>query len=149
MKYLQINGATISAVSLIIVIAFASTSIAGEMCDRAFHSVTATFFGPTEYHRHGFNALHFAAEKGLHVALFWALGFSLSQIAADTRRRTAIILSVAFIVAVSSEWLQTFFPRRDPTLRDVAIDFCGAVLGLVCTRFFKERSLKTEVLPPS
>ncbi len=125
--------------ALLGLIAFMSTSIAGDTCDRTFHSVMAFFFkgrsrGPV------FGMLHFVAEKGLHFCLFLALALLLWQVLPPARWRVPFILAVALFAGASSEWLQNFFPRRDPTLRDVAIDFSGAVCGLLLRYILDRRT---------
>ncbi len=142
MKLRKMNGGVLWVVAVTVLIAFTSTSLAGEVCDRAFHSVMALSFGPVRPHSFGFLLLHFIAEKGVHLALFAALAMLLSYVMPNERWRTSVILLIAFTSGALSEWLQSFFPGRDPALRDVAINFCGAVFGLILSNFLCRRTLK-------
>ena len=61
------------------------------------------------------------ADKGFHVFMFVILALLLARIFSGP---TSVLL-IAFFVGVCSEFLQRFFPGRDPAVRDVIINFSG------------------------
>lgn len=74
--------------------------------------------------------------KGAHMAEFAVLGMLLFNAWAGVRRRAlsrCALLSMmcSFLGAVLDEAHQAFVPERGPSLRDVFIDFAGAVLGIL------------------
>ena len=82
--------------------------------------------------------IHFLLRKGGHLVeyailavLLWR-GFRPPQV--NVRHglwpSAAIALAVALLFAATDEWHQTFVPSRGPSLADVLIDSCGALLGL-------------------
>ena len=80
-------------VTLVFVIAFTSTSIGGDICDRIFYSVIA-FFG-VRAHGHGVGLLYFVAEKGVHFTLFLSLALLFLKLLPDTQWRIPAILAIA------------------------------------------------------
>ena len=58
------------------------------------------------------------------------------------RNALARALLLALLLAVTTELLQSFVPGRHPRLRDVAIDFAGALAG--CAFAFRPRSLRSS-----
>ncbi len=114
-------------------ILFSSTSLAAQYSERAFQRIRAWLFGayPPEASS---GMLHFIAEKSVHLTLFFVLGVLLSRLFSGTRlRRFAQIVVTGLIVGSVSEFLQRFFPGRDPALRDVLINLAGAALGAVAS----------------
>ena len=109
---------------------FSSTSLAGEWAEIAFHAIVGS--SATALSEHFTGVLHLIADKGFHVFMFAVLALLLSQVfEARTNGTMAAVLVIAGIVGISSEVLQAFFPDRDPAIRDVLINFSGAVLGIL------------------
>lgn len=83
-----------------------------------------------------FGEYNYLARELAHVGEYTALFLVLRWLTTKTfRRRTnwfhsplALVLSVAY--AVSDEWHQSFVPGRTPSVDDLLLDVCGAVLGL-------------------
>lgn len=114
----------------IAVILFSSTSLASEYSERAF-----SFLFGSGVRKHlpsdaAFDRLHFIAEKGVHLTLFFVLGLLLWQVfTASRRRRVGLVVLAGLVVGSASELLQAFFPGRDPAIRDVLINVAGTALG--------------------
>ena len=120
----------------ITLILFSSTSLASKYCERAFAWIYGSTVGKHFASNEALDLLHFIAEKGLHLTLFFVLGILLWQVFTAPRwRRLAEVVIVGLIVGTASELLQRFFPDRDPAIRDVLINVVGAFLGAVaCAR---------------
>jgi len=111
-------------------ILFSSTSLAAEYCERAFASLYGSMVRTHFPSDEAFDLLHFLAEKGLHLTLFFVLGILLWRVFSASRlRRLGEVVLAGLIVGMASELLQTFFPGRDPAIRDVLINMAGAFLG--------------------
>lgn len=111
---------------------FSSTSAAAEWADLAYYTIMshapgASFLGNQ-------SALYLLADKGFHVFMFAILALVLARIFTGPTS----ILAIAFIVGACSEFLQSFFPGRDPAVRDVIINFSGATVG-VCIHWLRKR----------
>jgi hypothetical protein len=76
----------------------------------------------------------FIAEKSIHVILFSCLGAILWNCFRGTARRTTYALLVGFCIGCSSELFQRLFPTRDPSLRDVLINWSAVLLGIGIVR---------------
>jgi VanZ family protein len=86
------------------------------------------------------------ADKGVHVSLFFVLALLLWRILPDVQWKIARILLFGAAVGSASEFLQSFFPGRDPALRDVLINIGGTAVGIgVSVARLKHRS-RTEAL---
>ncbi len=114
----------------ICVIFFSSTSLASEWCENGFSHLSAVFFGQLHAHSTPYDLVHLLADKGLHVTLFCILAILLWQALANMRRKVITILLCGAIVGSCSEFLQRFFPGRDPAIRDVLINIGGTALGM-------------------
>ena len=108
----------------IVFIFFSSTSVAAEWADLAYYTIVSHAPGAALLENQ--NVLYLLADKGFHVFMFVILALVLARILTGP---TSILL-IAFIVGVCSEFLQRFFPGRDPAVRDVIINFSGATIGL-------------------
>ena len=78
----------------------------------------------------------FIVRKGAHMTEFAVLGglffHAWSSVRARSlRRRATLSAAGCFLVAVLDETHQAFVPERGPSLRDVFIDFTGALLGIL------------------
>ena len=111
------------------IIFFSSTGIAGYWSERTFcYGAGKLFWGlPTD--SFPYRLIHFAAEKSVHVSLFLVLAILLWQCLPSVRRKIPVILFIAAAVGSISEYLQSFFPGRDPAFRDVCINVLGATVG--------------------
>ncbi len=78
-----------------------------------------------------YTIVHLTADKGLHVTLFCVLAILLWKALGKVPRKPALILLSGAIVGCGSEILQSFFPDRDPAIRDVIINIGGTALGLL------------------
>ena len=82
---------------------------------------------------HGWQYL--IVDKGFHVTLFFILALLLCRALLPFPRRTLVVLAYGAVVGSCSEYLQSFFPGRDPALRDVLINLGGTALGLAANSF--------------
>lgn len=86
--------------------------------------------------------------KAAHAIEFFVLGLELSMLFLVLRRKTRMLqavwntLSVALTVAVADESIQ-ILSGRGPKVRDVLLDFCGAVCAvlLVSAVYFTVRAI--------
>lgn len=110
------------------VIFFSCTSLAGEWSEALYSEVSGWFGSSSQLQ--GSETLHFIAEKGVHFTLFFILAVLLWN-ALPGRRwpRFMAILAIALLIGCCSEFLQRFFPGRDPAIRDVLINFGSAAAG--------------------
>ncbi len=82
--------------------------------------------------------VHFFVRKAAHVTeyailsglLFRALRWSMSGL----WRRGVFALVPALLFAPLDEFHQSFVPSRTSSARDVLIDYCGAILGILLAR---------------
>ena len=82
--------------------------------------------------------VHFLVRKAAHVTeyailtglLFRALRWSISGL----WRRGFVALIPALLYAPLDEFHQSFVPSRTSSIRDVSIDYCGAILGILLAR---------------
>jgi len=80
-----------------------------------------------------------AAGRGLlrkiaHFTEFTALGMTLGWISGMLKKKGYWALLSGVTVACLDEIIQHFVPDRGPSLRDVLIDSCGVLTGLVLLR---------------
>ena len=123
------------------VIFFSSTSTASYWCESAFNYVSGIFMSGVPRDSTSYGAVHIVADKGLHVTLFAVLGVLLFRAMMDPRKKVVRILLFGFVVGCCSEYLQSFFPDRDPAFRDVLINLGGTALGLLVSRMSWARSV--------
>jgi VanZ family protein len=91
-------------------------------------------------------SIHFMVRKCAHVGEYAILAFLLFRATAyiTNRRWSMPILCLAtwtagLFIAVTDEFHQTFVPSRGPSIRDIAIDCGGAIIGLLIALFFVRR----------
>jgi VanZ family protein len=125
-----VNGWIWAAVAWICVIFYSSTSLALMQCVTAFHLVMGVLFHGLHPTDGPFDILQLIADKGLHVTLFAIFGILLWKALAPVRPKPLLILGIGLCVGSASEFLQSFFPDRDPALRDVLINVCGTGIGV-------------------
>lgn len=91
----------------------------------------------------GVERLHIIVRKLAHFTLYFTLGCGLRGLYDYQRRVPAAPAAVltAALYAASDEFHQRFSSGRGPSLRDVALDACGAAAGcaLISLLFFLTR----------
>jgi VanZ family protein len=135
------NGWTLALIAWIGVIFFSSTSLAAEWCEEGFHFLSAIILGHSLSSNSSYRLIHLLADKSVHVALFFVLALLLWRILPNAPWKIAAILFCGALVGSASEFLQRFFPGRDPAVRDVLINICGTGIGAaVCLTWVRYRS---------
>ena len=76
-----------------------------------------------------YSFVHLLADKGFHVTLFLVLAVLLWKALPPGSWKVAGILILGAIMGSASEFLQSFFPGRDPAIRDVLINIAGTAIG--------------------
>ncbi len=132
----------------ICVIFFSSTSKASYWCESAFSYLSGIFLPQLPRESASFGAVHLAADKGLHVTLFAILALLLFRAMVNPRRKVVRILAFGLVVGCCSEYLQSFFPDRDPAVRDVLINLAGTGLGVVISRILWAKRVVTGTQEP-
>ena len=113
------------------VIFFSSTSLAEKWADASFGFLSNVFLHSFKEHTTSYNLVHLVADKGFHVTLFCVLAMLLWLALGSNDRKVWIILGTGAFIGSCSEFLQRFFPDRDPALRDVLINTGGTALGII------------------
>jgi VanZ family protein len=141
----------LGATALMIVlgaIALACTDVAGRWSVNAFDGLFRRFLASSD---NGYRTLRFVAEKSVHVALFAGLALVLWRCFGHMRHRTMYTVLAGFTVGCSSELFQRMFPTRDPSIRDVLINWSAVLISVSAShsvqafaRFFDSRSTETE-----
>lgn len=72
--------------------------------------------------------------KFAHFAEFTTLGFLLAWLLVLLRRGIWRALPLGMAAACLDECIQLFIPGRGPAIRDVAIDTCGVLAGMLLLR---------------
>lgn len=139
MKPARVNVFAYAAILWVGVIFFSSTSLAFELCEQAFESVSTLLLGREAMRQSSFGVFHLLADKGLHVTLFFVLAVLLWNALPPRRFRVIRILVLGLIVGSCSEFLQRFFPGRDPAIRDVLINLGGTALGVAVSSAVSKR----------
>jgi VanZ family protein len=145
------NRWTAAVIAWVGVIFFSSTSLALHLCESGFTWATTLVFGTQVIQHPSYNVWHLLADKGLHVTLFAVLGLLLWQAIPDVgwkpRRglgwKPLCVLGLGLVVGSCSEYLQSFFPDRDPALRDVLINVCGTALGIALSLWIQRTPSST------
>ena len=132
-----------AVIAWIIFILFSSTSLARVWSEMAFAFFSNVLFGGMEPHTSTYGMVHLLAEKGFHVGMFCVLAFLLWQTLAGRAQKTLIILLTGAAVGSCSEFLQSFFPDRDPAVRDVFINIGGTALGVGICILLSRRQRQT------
>ncbi|MGI8960438.1 MAG: VanZ family protein [Bryobacteraceae bacterium] len=143
---MRINGWILAVLAWVGVIFFSSTALASQWCERAFHFLSAMIFSHLRPDDSSFGLIHLLADKGVHVSLFFVLALLLWKTLPNAQWKIARVLLLGAVVGSASEFLQRFFPGRDPALRDVLINVAGTAIGVgVSIAWIKHRS-RTEAL---
>jgi VanZ family protein len=126
---------------------FSSTSLAGRLSEQAFDTLSTLLFqgwhsAPGLYH-----PVHLLADKGVHVSLFAIFAVLLWNALPNSPHKLGYVILAGTVVGCCSEFLQQFFPERDPALRDVCINAAATALGaLMSLRWFPPNT-RAEPLP--
>ena len=135
----------VAVIAWIGVIFFSSTSLASRWCEESFNAVSALLFGGLHSQTFSYNLLHLLADKGFHVALFLVLAALLWRAIPGARWKSATILLVGLLIGSCSEFLQRFFPGRDPAVRDVLINLGGTAVGIIGCMMLTRRTVHTSL----
>ena len=124
---------------------FSSTSLASEWCEEAFHFIASIIFPGLGPHDVSLGFLHLLADKGVHVTLFLVLAVLLWNFFPNASWKVVVIIFCGALVGSASEFLQRFFPGRDPAIRDVLINIGGTAIGVwLCISYVKRRMRAQE-----
>jgi VanZ family protein len=135
------KGWTLALIVWIGVILFSSTSLASEWCEEGFRFLSGLFFGHLRLDDSSYGLIHLLADKSVHVSLFLVFALLLWRIFPNAPWKIGAILFSGALVGSASEFLQRFFPGRDPALRDVVINICGTGIGAaICMTWVKYKS---------
>jgi VanZ family protein len=85
-----------------------------------------------------YSFFHLLADKGFHVTLFLVLAVLLWKALSPGPWKVARILILGAILGSASEFLQSFFPGRDPAVRDVLINIAGTAFGIALVAWFSD-----------
>lgn len=83
--------------------------------------------------------------KLAHFSEFALLGALLSWLLGMLEKPRLYALAAGFLAACTDETIQRFVPDRGPSLRDVGIDTCGVITGilLLCLGYSVSKKKKT------
>ena len=120
------------------IIFLSSTSTAGVWSEEAFRWLwSGLFLGRLMQAGDSVHSfVHLLADKGFHVTLFLILALLLWKIVPPGPWKIARILIAGGILGSASEFLQSFFPGRDPAIRDVLINVAGTAFGIALVTWF-------------
>lgn len=136
MRIVQKNAWALAVLAWIGTIFFSSTSLAAQWSERAFHFFSGLLFGGLGPNDPSYGLIHLLADKGFHVALFLILAILLWKAIPQGKWKIGTVLLFGAFVGSCSEFLQRFFPGRDPAIRDVLINVAGTALGVVVALAF-------------
>jgi VanZ family protein len=122
-----------AALAWVGVIFFSSTSLASQWAEATYSFFSLEFLERWKPDSDSSGIMHLLADKGFHVTLFCVLAILLWITFQNMAHKSWVILGCGAVVGSASEFLQSFFPDRDPALGDVLINIGGASLGiLIC-----------------
>ncbi len=78
-----------------------------------------------------------------HLLIFFSFAFFLLIIITDReikKRDILIVIIISLIIAILDEIHQSFVPFRDPSIRDVSIDFLGVLFSVITGYLLGKRS---------
>jgi VanZ family protein len=126
---IRVTRWTLATIVWIGVILFSSTSAAGRWSEQVYLTFFRLVYAGANDGPYG--RLHFFADKGFHVFLFLVLAILLWKAIPDAQWKIAAILLLGLLIGSCSEFLQSYFPDRDPAFQDVLINLGGTVAGAV------------------
>ena len=127
------------------VIFFSSTSIADQWGEQGFNWLLSIFFSHSGPGTSSYAIFHLLAHKSVHVFLFLVLALLLWKSVPDGEWKIALILVFGAFIGSCSEFLQRFFPGRDPAIRDVLINVAATGLGIFACLTVKKLQLQREL----
>ena len=140
----------LAASTLVIVlcaIGLACTDAAGRWGVAAFDGLFLRFLGTSDG---TYWSVRFIAEKSIHVALFTGLAMTLWASFKRARHRTIYVVATGFALGCCSELFQRIFPTRDPSIRDVLINWSAVIIGVAASHgvcaFLKSINLQRAVI---
>ncbi len=89
-------------------------------------------------------SLHSMIRKSIHFFVYAMLSV-LVYLAYQGRRAVLFTLSVCLLYAISDEIHQLFIPGRSGEIRDVLIDFSGAIFGIILVKLFMKIKSRREL----
>ncbi len=147
MTFPRLNLWALAVLGWIGVIFFSSTSLAAEWCEHAFSFLSGILFGHLRTDDPSYGLLHLLADKGLHVMMFLILATLLWKLLSNSQWKIARILLAGALVGSCSEFLQRFFPGRDPAITDVLINIGGTAIGIVLSLALARRQTPKAASP--
>ncbi len=145
---MQVNGWIWAVVLWIGVIFFSSTSLALKWAEEFFRFLSGLFLSQLPPESSSYGVIHLLADKGFHVSLFCVLAVLLWLALPNMAWKGWVIVLCGAVVGSCSEFLQRFFPDRDPAIRDVIINIGGTAVGLaICVtavRMYAQRRMRAE-----
>jgi VanZ family protein len=128
-------------------ILFSSTSLAGTWSAAGFRWIASWFLGHLGEDQPSFATWNFAAEKCFHLLVFTVFAMLVWRMVPDISWKFVMVLAAGITMGIASELLQSRFPGRDPTLRDVFINTTGTALGAAISLKFGKRT-SMHIPPP-
>ncbi len=132
----------LTVVAWIGLISFSSTSVASEWSEQGFRYLSQLLFSELPPTSSPYGVIHLLADKGVHVTLFCVLALLLWKALPDAPAKPLIILACGAVVGSYSEFLQRFFPGRDPAIRDALINTSATALGILICEIARRHSLR-------
>lgn len=113
---------------------FSSTSFAADSCERFYWFIRLHLPSSLLSASGNDGLMHLLAEKSVHFTLFFTFGFLVAHLVhGNPWGRLVKIAVFGLVIGSCSEFLQSFFPGRDPALRDVILNLVSASLGGLAT----------------
>jgi VanZ family protein len=94
--------------------------------------------------------VHFYLRKAAHVSEYAVLAALLYRALVNTLLlgramvSTIVVLLFCGIYAASDEFHQSFVPSRTATVHDIAIDGCGAIVGVLLIQLLRREPVRTR-----
>ena len=134
----RIQGIIFAILSLLLICFIFSNSAQPRSESAARSSALMSLIKPIldPYNRIEDDVFHHYVRKAAHFTEFAALGFSLMGLSdslswRNKKQRLLMPLLTSLLAAAADETIQIFSPLRGPGIRDVLLDFCGAVFGVI------------------
>ena len=127
------------------VIFFSSTSIADQWGEQGFNWLSSIFFSHLGPDTSSYSIFHLLAHKSVHIFLFLVLALLLWKAVPEGEWKITLILVLGAFIGSCSEFLQRFFPGRDPAIRDVLINVGATGLGIFACLTVKKLQLQREL----
>jgi VanZ family protein len=127
------------------VILFSSTSVAEKTCEEGFRWLSSTFLSHLGPDTSSYAVIHLLADKSVHVCLFLVLALLLWKAILGEKWKIILILLLGAFIGSCNEYLQSFFPGRDPAVTDILINISGTALGIAATLTFTKLQSQREV----